>query len=302
MAHPLRQVLEPLRRRVRYDSELWRRALYAGVQYAPHLWVRYSPHFFGLAFGAVLGEQRRAVQRNLAKLKGPQPAWQQLLDVAQVFSNFAFCLTESFIMGADRGYAVRSTPAGANRDFGQSVRQNKGIILATAHTAGWDVAGPLLTELQPAEVLIVMEPERDGNARRLHDSARHRAGVRIVHAGSDPLASLPLLHHLRKKGIVALKFDRTVPGMRCRSVRFLGERWRVPEGILMLAAGTGAPSLPVCTRRLGFLHYEGGTSPPINISRKPDDAELDAAAQRLASLLECFARSFPDQWFRFTDP
>ena len=145
-----------------------------------------------------------------------------------------------------------------------------------------------------------MQAEADRRAGEVHDAARRRAGVQVVHAGNDPLAALPLLHHLRrKKGIVAMKFDRVVPGMRCRAVEFLGEPWQIPEGIFRLAALSGAPVLPVFTRRLGFLRYEYITAPLIEITRRPTNEQLDEAAQRLVGLLEEFATNNPEQWFRF---
>ncbi len=297
----LHRMADVFARQLRPDSELWRRAVDWGVRNTPDAFVRYSPPMFGLAFWAALAEPRDNVRRTLVKLRGPRSGAFDIADSARVFTNFAFCLTESMLLGADRGYEPSVVSANDGADFKTSRAADRGVILATAHTAGWDVAGPLLRKLQSSEVLVVMQAEEDRRARQVHDDARRKAGVTVVHAGHDPLAALPLLRHLRvKKGIVAMKFDRTVPGMRVRHVQFLGEPWQVPSGIFQLAALSGAPILPVFTRRLGFLRYEYVTSPPIFVSRRPSEAELDAAAQRLASLLEQFARDNPDQWFRFS--
>lgn len=296
----LRSVADDVARRLRVDAEMWRRAVDWGVRHGPDAFVRYSPPMFGLAFWAALQGPRENVRDTLFKLKGPRPQPREIADSARVFTNFAFCLTESMLLGAGRGYEPTVISANDGADFKTSRAEGKGLILATAHTAGWDVAGPMLMRLQSGEVVVVMEPEEDRRARQLHDDARRKSGVQVMHAGHDPLAALPLLNHLRKKnGIVAMKFDRTVPGMRCRNVTFLGDPWQVPAGILQLAALSGAPILPVFTRRLGFLHYEYITAPPLRIPRRPSEAELDAAAQRLATLLEEFARDNPEQWFRF---
>ncbi len=291
-----------LRRQFRVDSQVWRRAVDWGVRNGPDAFVRYSPPMFGIAFWAALSEPRANVRSTLAKLKGPRPQPQQIADCARVFTNFASCLTESMLLGADRGYEPTVISANDGAHFKAGRAEGKGLIVATAHTAGWDVAGPMLMKLQSGEVVIVMQPEEDRRARQLHDKARRKTGVQVMHAGNDPLAALPLLHHLRNKhGIVAMKFDRTAPGMRCRDVTFLGQPWRVPAGIFQLAALSGAPILPVFTRRLGFLRYEYITAEPLHISRRPSAKELDAAAQRLASLLEDFARDNPEQWFRFNE-
>jgi KDO2-lipid IV(A) lauroyltransferase len=294
--------LDPIARRFRWDSDLWRRAMLAGIHHGPTAWLRYSPPVFGVAFGALLRQKRRSAERTLRQLTGPQPRWRRMGEVAKVFSTYASCMTDAMLLGAERGYKpmVRSANQGAH--FKQCQELGHGIILATAHTAGWDVAGPLLSTLQSNEIIVVMERERDARARRLSDQVRERAGVRIVHAGDDPLAALPLLRHLRRGGIVAMKFDRTVPGMRCRDVHFLGESSKIPEGILKLAALSGAPILPVFTKRLGFLEYEYVTAEPMRLPRRPSEAELDATAQGLATELERFARGNPEQWFRFAEP
>jgi phosphatidylinositol dimannoside acyltransferase len=291
--------VKELRRKVRTDSSFWRSLLRAGVVYGPEAWIRYSPPAIGVLFWAALTEPRNSVIGTLRELRGPRSRSRDLVDSAKVFANFASCLTESFVVGADRGYRPRVRSATAGRDFAAARAMGKGVIVATAQTAGWDVAGPALRDIQPVDVAVVMEREDDPEARRMHDEARERAGVRVFHAGHDPLSALPLLHHLRRGGVVAMKFDRTAPGMRTRKVTFLGEPWEIPEGIFTLAAVSGAPILPTFTRRHGFLEYEFVSSPPIRLGRRPSAVELDAAAQHLADLLEGFARDNPDQWFRW---
>ena len=290
-------------KQARLDSLLWRRMFRAGVVYGPELWVRHTPPLFGVLAGALMPNQRQAVRRTLRQLLGPRPAAEEMRNVARVFANYASCMTDALLMGTDRGYTPKVVNVHDGAEFKVAMAEGKGLIIATAHTAGWDVAGPLLSYLQNAEVLVVMQPEDNRAARQFHDDARRRAGVKVVHVGEDPLAALPLLQHLRRKaGVVAMKFDRSVATMRNREVTFLGERWQLPEGILKLAAVSGAPILPVFTRRRGFLHYEFVTSPILRVSRRPSEAELDTVAQQLASSLQRFARDNPMQWFRFVPP
>ena len=289
-----------LRGAFKADSQLWRRAMHAGVQYGPDPWVRYSPPVFGVAFGAALDGPRRAVLETLRKVHGPRPYLEEMRDVAEVFANFAWSMTDGMLIGAERGYCATGRPVGDWHVLSSAAR-GRGVIMATAHTAGWDVGGIFLKTAQPREVWVVMEREPNQAARELHDAARERAGMKVIHVGDDPLASLPLLRHLRSGGVVALKFDRIHRGMRTRKVDFLGEPWRVPEGPLSLASLSGAPIVPVLTRRLGFLEYEVINHPPIYLPRRPSEAELDAAAGRLASSLESFVRAHPTHWFRFKD-
>ncbi len=293
--------LELVRAALRTDSTFWRKALYAGVHYGPDAWVRWSPPLFGLAFGAALAGPRESVRRNLRKIVGPRPYADEMRDVAAVFANFASSMTDAMLVGAERGYTVTCRPVG-DWHFLSSLARGKGVILATAHTAGWDVGGAMARASgQGHEVLVVMEPEPNSIARELHDAHRRDAGFRVVHVGADPLDALPLLRHVKKGGIVAMKLDRVSPGMRTREVTFLGEPFRVPEGPLQLAALTGAPIVPVFSRRLGFLEYQTINTPPIALPRRPSEEALQAAGQLLASRLEDFVRAYPTHWFRFHD-
>jgi KDO2-lipid IV(A) lauroyltransferase len=291
----LRDFLDELRR---HDSHLWRRAMSAGIARGPRAFVRYSPPAFGVAFAALLPRHRAAVLRNLRLALGKRSAAVEALDVARVFATYASCLTEAFIAGSDGGASVKGVAVHDER-FGDALAQKKGVILATAHTGGWQVAGPVLHAGHDAELLVVMRRERDAKAQALQDDARERSGTRVIHIGDDPLDALPLLSHLRKGGVVAVQMDRLPRGMRGRKVELFGSPFEVPEGPLRLSAVSGAPVLPVFTRRLGHMEYEVEIGEPIRLPRRPAEADLDAAARKVMSEMEIFVRNNPTQWFHF---
>jgi KDO2-lipid IV(A) lauroyltransferase len=293
----LRQIAADLRQ---HDSIFWRRAIDAGVVHGPEAWVRYSPAFFGLAFGAALPRHRRAVLRNLRLALGPRPRAVELRDTAAVFVNFAACMTEAFVVSSKPGARLDGAVIGDENYFA-AVAEKRGVIVATAHTGGWEISGMLLRSLHAADVMVVMQRERDERAQALHDDARQGAGVRVVRLGGDPLEALPLLAHLRKGGVVAIQVDRLPKGMRGRKARLFGAPWMVPEGPLALAAVSGAPIVPAFTRRLGFLRYEVLPQPAIHVPRRPSGAELDEAAGRLMREVERFVVANPTQWFHFED-
>jgi phosphatidylinositol dimannoside acyltransferase len=145
----------------------------------------------------------------------------------------------------------------------------------------------------------VMRRERDAEAQQITDAARAKAGVRIVHLGDDPLAALPLLTHLRKGGVVAMQVDRLPEGMRGLRSELFGAPFFVPEGPLRLGAVSGAPILPVFTRRLGYMEYDVHVAPPVRLPRRPAAADLDAAARAILVAMEGFVRDNPTQWFHF---
>jgi KDO2-lipid IV(A) lauroyltransferase len=291
----LRELYEDLRH---HDSVLWRRAMNAGITYGPDAWVRYSPPFFGVAFAAALPRQRRAVRDNLRRALGPRSKVREAWDVARVFSNYACSLTDAFIAGSDRGdplHVVCDDEAALRR----AKAEKRGMILATAHTGGWQIAGLALQNLLDAELLVVMRRERDARAQALTDAARDRAGVKIAHVGDDPLEALSLLAHLKRGGVVAMQIDRLPPGMRGLTGKLFGEPFAIPEGPLRLAGLSGAPLVPLFTRRLGYMDYDVHVCAPIHVSRRPDPAELDAAAAAVLRAMEAFVVANPTQWFHF---
>jgi KDO2-lipid IV(A) lauroyltransferase len=288
-----------LRDKLRFDSAFWRSVMRAGIANGPEALVRYTPPLWGLAFWAGLPGARRIVRDNLRRVLGERPLVEETRDVAAVFATYASCLTEAMLLDGRR-YEMASIPRGVER-YQACAAEGRGVIIVTAHTAGWEYAGSVMRGVHPGEVWVVMQRERDEHARAIQDRARERAGVKVAHIGESAFDALPLLHALRKNAVVAMQLDRVPPGSRSRIARLPGGTWRIPEGPLTLAAVSGAPILPIFTRRLGFMAYEAEVAEPIRIARKSTGAQLDAAAQAMANAMHDFIRKHPTQWFHFVE-
>ena len=281
-----------------HDGEFWRKLARFGAARMPEWWMRYSPPFFGLAAAALVPRARRAVRGNLARIRGPVTPVRELLDVAKTFTTYACCLSETLAYGSKNEKVPRLSIDGKHH-MANALSHKKGVILATAHTAGWDVAGPVFGDDHQVDLVLVMERERNAGARALHDEARAAGGVFFVHVGDDPLASLPLLRHLRRGAVVAVQIDRVPPMMRGRDVRLFGRAARIPEGPVRLAQVTGAPIVPLFCRRLGFRSYGMDVLPAMFVPRAAGEADLDAHCQQLADTMAEFLTRCPTQWFHF---
>jgi lauroyl/myristoyl acyltransferase len=219
-------------------------------------------------------------------------------DVASTFATYASCLAE-VLGGAAAGGKAPEAAIDGDHHVRAALADKRGVVFATAHTAGWEVVGPVLRKRRGLPVLIAEAAEHDPAARAIQDEARREQGLLVAHVGDDPFAGLPLLRHLREGGIVAMQIDRVVSGQRARKVTLFGEKERIPEGPLRLASLTGAPILPVFTAREGYRRYKVVASAPIRIARAPSEQELDRAAQEMADALATFVRAHPTQWFHF---
>jgi phosphatidylinositol dimannoside acyltransferase len=286
-------------RRFALDGLFWRRLAQHAARRAPAWFVRWAPPVVGVAIAIAAPHARRRIAQELERARGPVGAGRCAMDVARTFANFASCLTEVLSTGSKNGEVPKAVVQGSPQVEGL-LAAGRGVIFATAHTAGWESMGPILAREHDLRVMMVMQRERDASARELNDSSRReQGGLDIVHVGGDPFASLPLLRQLRDGGVVAMQIDRVPPGMSARAVTLFGRPGAIPEGPLRLAQLTGAPIVPVFSARTGHRRYAVHVREPVTVSRHAGEHELDAAAQRLADALGEFVSEHPTQWFPF---
>jgi lauroyl/myristoyl acyltransferase len=286
-----------LRPLLAHDAAFWRKLARFGAAQGPEWWVRYSPPVFGWAAALAVPGARRAVRANLVRVRGAKGGLRDALDIGRTFAAYAGCLAEVLSNGS-KNERLPGAVLHGEHNVEAALASGSGIVLVTAHTAGWEIVGPLLQREHGREVVMVMAPEPDERARRLQDEARAAIGLRVAHVG-DPFGSLGLLKELRLGHIVALQIDRLPPGMKTRAVTLMGAPGAIPEGPLRLAAASGAPIFPLFSARTGYREYLIDARPPIYVPRRPTEAQLDAAAQTLATELGKFLRAHPTNWFDF---
>jgi lauroyl/myristoyl acyltransferase len=284
--------------RFAHDGLFWRRLARLGAAHGPAWLVEYSPPLIGVAVALALPSVRRAVRGNLRRIRGPVGRVRDTRDVVATFATYAGCMAEVLSNGSKNAELPDLGVIGKPH-MDRVLAAGKGVILATAHTAGWELVGPVFKERNRIDVMMVMEAERDGAARELHDRARRATGIELLHVGSDPFSSLPLLHRLRDGGALALQIDRVPDGMRGIPVRMFGEMQSIPEGPLRLAQLSGAPIVPLFCARLGYRSYFAEVFEPVYIPRRPAPGVLEASAQKLADAMSDFVSRHPTQWFDF---
>jgi KDO2-lipid IV(A) lauroyltransferase len=285
--------------RLRYDGYFWRKLAMVGASKGPKWLLRYSPPFIGLAAMALVPKARHAVRRNLERARGKRSVWQDTLDVARTFGSYAASLAEALAAGSKNQVGFQSHTVDGKENMYAALDMGRGVVVASLHSGGWDVLGSLFADRIKTEFTIVMEPERDEGARRFHDEVRERAGVKVAHAGDDPMAALPLLRALRAKGIVALLCDRTPPGMKTFDVTLFDAPGKIPQGPFRLAQVSGAPIVPLFCARSGFKNYHVVIGEPILVARNADAEAFQKAAQTVADRMTEFVRAYPTQWFHF---
>jgi phosphatidylinositol dimannoside acyltransferase len=260
--------------------------------------MRYGPPGVAFAFALALPALRARVRQNLRAVVGPRAYHEETADVFRTFAHFGSCLMEALALGAAQPREPRCTVEGAE-NITEALARSRGVIAVTAHTGAWEMAGPLLKNALGVDVLIVMEREPDDAAREIQDRTRLRAGVRVAHVGTEPLAVLPLFTHLRRGGVLGVQIDRAPAVMRSIPVRLFDAPGRVPSGPFWLARSTGAPIVPVFSHRRGPFHYAIRIGRPRSIARDASEEVLHRIAQEVATEMEDFIRRHPTHWFHF---
>lgn len=282
----------------RHEALFWRKAANWGATKAPEWFAHYSPPLIGWLAAAAVPAARHTVRANLERIRGDASFVQNTRETLATFGTYAASLSEALALGTgDVSRAPRARLLD-ERHLDDAIGKGRGVILVTAHTAGWDVIGPFFRRHHDLDLVLVTSAEPDAEAGRFHDDARRSAGVKIVHVG-DPLAPVGLLQHLKGGGGVALQIDRQQPGIRTRPVTILGQPGAIPEGPLKLAQLTGAPIVPIFSERHGFRDYRVHTEAARWLPRRATEADLDAVAQHLADAMTRFLRAHPTQWFHF---
>jgi lauroyl/myristoyl acyltransferase len=279
------------------DGALLRRLAYLGARHGPRPLIEYSPTFFGVVFAALLSRRRATLRDNQRRVIGRRARWREEVDAVRTFVRYAHCTAESLGIERPEGARARLSLQGED-EVVKWVATGRGVVLITAHTGLWDLAGRALVERTGARVTVVMAPEPDSRARAFHDGLRQRAGVTVLHA-DHTFAALPLLRELRSGGIVAIQIDREPSGMRSIDTRLGDERFGVPVGPFLLAGLADVPLIPVFARRLGFFSHELRFGVTRRVSHRPAAAELERVAQGVVDELAGFVREHPTDWFPF---
>jgi KDO2-lipid IV(A) lauroyltransferase len=252
----------------------------------------------GAAAAAILPGARQNILHGIRLIRGSKGPVDDAVDVARTFGAYAGCLAETLSNGGKNAALPEAVLVG-RRNVDKASALGRGILIATIHSGGWEVVGPLLVNFRKSKLVMVMEGERDREAREIQDRARRASGLEVVHVGEDPLSSLPILRHLRDGHIVAMQIDRVLPGMRSVTVKLFGGEFKMPLGPFRLAQVSGAPLVPMFAARTGFRQYVIEAAPPVVLSRKADDADIARGAQAVAHSMSEFLRDHPTQWFHF---
>jgi KDO2-lipid IV(A) lauroyltransferase len=253
----------------------------------------------GTLLSLVPAGRRDAARANLAVVYGTNTRDRRVRrDARRALQHWMLNWVDLFrLERSDAPRMVREIYVPSLQPIDDALALGKGVILISAHLGSFDtvlnklaVRGDrVLVPVEQIEPLALMEYLRE---------QRSRLGTRIEPIGPDTFRHLAA--HLREGGIVVMVSDRDVQGTG-QPVTFFGRIVSMPGAAFLLALRTGAPLLVAFgyryeDNRITARVVTGAAIPLAGAGRRSLRAELAAATQAWAAIVEREIRRDPGQW------
>lgn len=223
----------------------------------------------------------------------------QILDLYLLFVSQGKCLVDRFAIQA--GYEGIHLEIIGYEILRQVIASStRGVILLTAHVGSWQVAMSSLKKFD-RHVHVMMRPEDNEAVKSAMslDSGSERVNVILTSGALGGVVEA--MKAIDAGDIVTIMGDRpyNFPFMEAD---FLGGRVRFPYGAFTLAAAAGCPVVVLLSAKVETKRYIVDVSNIISTpsgGRGKKNAEIEAAVQRYAVILQEYAGQYPFQWFVF---
>lgn len=173
-----------------------------------------------------------------------------------------------------------------------ALERGRGVILASLHVGGWEVATAIPREVVPVPTSVVVADDWIAWAT---DDVRRAVGLRIVYR-TEPIVRMARLLE-RGEALLVLGEDAASNTARRHRVRFLDTHAELPAGIPALARLCGSPVVPFSVLPLGPRRWRVTVDAPVGPPerRSGEDGEV-RLLQQLADLWSAQLRAHPEQW------
>ncbi len=283
-----------------YHTPLSHRLVFGIIPWVPKFLQPPIAMITAFIFFCLLGSERRALVRNLRRVRGGSDSF-LLWKAYWVFYSFCdFMVSYCYVPQASHAelLAMLASPHNAREIIDGCLGEGNGLIVWTAHLGNWEFASRML-ELHGRPVNVARVVEQGKPAETMLRDLMKNDLLQVVQLNDDPMAPLKLLHALRSNEIVAIQGDRVYQPFSA-SVRFFGSPVTFPLGPFLLSYVSGAPIMPGFVVRHGWLRYRLVTGQPIRLANTGNrNQDLQAGLGQAAKFLEDTLRAYPDQWLNF---
>jgi lauroyl/myristoyl acyltransferase len=187
---------------------------------------------------------------------------------------------------------VASTEIVGREHVHEALGRGRGVILASLHLGGWEVATAIPREVVPVPTSVVVADDWIAWAIQ---GMRSAAGLRVIYRTEPVVRATRLLE--RGEALLVLGEDAAGDMARRRCVRFLDAHAELPAGVAALARLCGTPIVPFTVLPLGPRRWRVTADTPVipPERRTGEDGEV-RLLQHLADLWSEQLRAHPEHW------
>lgn len=261
------------------------------------------PHKYFLKVGMLLGRimyfadvpHRRIVRRNL---KFVYPEWtpKRIKETSlKVFQNIGMTFMEVFqIICLPKDELISRTKIKGKKILLEAIKENKGVILISAHLGNWEIVSPFLAALG-LRTSAVGRRLRVKLLNRLIVGLRTRFGtVSIDKEGGMP----KMMRSVREGKILGIMIDQGTQSSMGVKINFFDRAVTATPAPALIALRCKCPVVPI----FGVREIDGGLTiivkPPLELTKTQDlKSDLKVNMQLMTNIIEKTVRDYPEQWF-----
>lgn len=241
-------------------------------------------------------KDRNCVRNNLRAVFPDESDGKIDFYTKQVFINFGKYLADFFRYSKiDRKFLKEKLKIEGLDYLDNCLKQNKGVIIISAHLGNWELGGAVVGMLGYNIVGVVL-PHKDRRVDAFFNSQRESKNLEVCPLGR---AAHYCLDSLSQNKIIALISDRdfTNHGL---ILDFLNKKSVLPKGPAAFHLKTQAPIVPAFCIRCEDDKFRLIIEPPLNCELTGDrEKDIEIITKSYAAIVEKYIKAYPDQWYMF---
>jgi KDO2-lipid IV(A) lauroyltransferase len=269
------------------------------------LFLRTLPERLSHGAGIVLGrlgflflrERRRVAIANAGRISPGVSPTQARATALSCFEKLGVDFIEILLFpflkkdDIDKRFRLEQSPLAT-----EALEKGRGALVLGFHYANWEIMG-VASVLLGREIVALARPLK-GHPRlnAFLIGLRAATGLTII---PNKDTARDVMRLLKENRMVAFLGDQREKRSKAVWVELFEQKVPTSKGIVALAMKTGAPLIPIYSRRDGFLRYTVVCGEPLPMERKgaPADELIYRNARKVNELLERIVTEHPDEWF-----
>lgn len=211
--------------------------------------------------------------------------------VRETYDNLAWVATETLALQRDPARVLEWVETeGADILCGL---RNKAAILFTAHVGNWELMACWIAQFTADKLTVIVRESDDETERGLIATMRSRMGVTSI---SKRLPMTRVTSLLKRGECVGILPDQH-GGKDGITLPYFGVETSTSPGPAVFAYLTGAPLVPISSRRIAPFRHKVLVEPPIEWHKLADrDETIRDITRKINESMERMVRAAPGQW------